>query len=572
MAEADFQNPRQASPLPTSSDTGETAPVEITVAAAAHLLAVGRTRSRGAREIWAPPSVEDLQRMLPQYEISVLIGRGGMGAVYRGRQRSLDRDVAIKILPPEMAAEDSQFSERFQREGKAMARLSHPGIVAVFDAGETAEGLLYFVMEYVEGTDAQEMLVARGPLPAAEVLPLVMHVCDALEFAHASGFIHRDIKPSNIMVDDRGRVKVADFGLTRAMAVEGVGLTGDSMTICTAEFAAPEAFAPGETLDGRADLYSVGVMLYHLLTGQIPRGRFEGPSSRVEGLDPRIDAIVDRAMQADRERRYSTARELRADLDRILTEPLPPARPRRRSAAGLGKGWLLIGAGVLISVIIFAVWISGTPLGGTTGNPGPPGGSRLEAAPDGSSLPEESVSTVATPAWKPAPYKMNSKMEGGFVHLVKFDTWRSRDFHTNGAVRATIVWQPDRPGSNDYIKVTVRLRENEHYYARFSGSAVEIGLYQSPDVTPLQRWVVTPPAEPGEAIPLQLACVGQRLAVWVRGRLVGTMDETTLTGKGEVSVQAGDAYIQNLEYLKLDDVSEARALALLGLDATGGSR
>ena len=202
MAESDPLNPNPNPP--DSPAAGEPNAAEITDAPTLKVRAMHHATGHGVRG-WQPPSLEDLQQMLPQFEIRELIGRGGMGAVYRGMQRSLDRDVAIKILPPEMAAQDAQFPARFKREGKAMARLNHPRIVTVFDAGETPEGLLYFVMEYVEGTDVQAMLSARGSLPIEEALPILINVCEALEFAHTSGFIHRDIKPANIMVDDRGR-------------------------------------------------------------------------------------------------------------------------------------------------------------------------------------------------------------------------------------------------------------------------------------------------------------------------------------------------------------------------------
>ena len=178
------------------------------------------------------------------------------------------------------------------------------------------------------------------------------------------------------------------------------------------------------------------------------------------------------------------------------------------------------------------------------------------------------TATAAKPAWRPVPFKLNARLDGGFVHLVKFDSWGGPNLRiTNGAVRAVIAWQPNLPGSNDYIKVTARWSDNEHYYAYLTGPSVEVGLFQARKVTPLQRWAVSPPPEPSEAIPLQLACIGQHLAVWVRGRLVGTIDDATLTAAGNVGVQAADGHIQDLEYINLDDLPEARALSLLNLDA-----
>ncbi|MFN7565255.1 MAG: serine/threonine-protein kinase, partial [Prosthecobacter sp.] len=209
---------------------------------------------------WEPPSVEALQQALPQYEISAFIARGGMGAVYRGTQRALKRPVAIKIMPPEIEDGDLQFAARFKQEAQAMALLSHPNIVAVFDAGETPEGLLYFVMEFVEGTDVAQLIASEGRLDAVRAAPIIAAVCEALAFAHEEGIVHRDIKPSNIMIDKRGRVKVADFGLAKAVNIESTLMTRSDVAMGTPDFVAPEALIPGMKVDGRADLYAVGVM------------------------------------------------------------------------------------------------------------------------------------------------------------------------------------------------------------------------------------------------------------------------------------------------------------------------
>lgn len=281
---------------------------------------------------WHPPSVESLQNALPQYDISRFIARGGMGAIYKGTQKSLRREVAIKVLPHEIKARDAQFKERFQQEAQAMARLSHPNIVAVFDAGETTQGLLYFVMEYVEGTDLAQA-VAVQPLEPERAIQVVSDVCKALSFAHQRGIIHRDIKPSNIMLDKAGRVKVADFGLAKTVDIDGLLHTTGSMAMGTPDYISPEALIPNMKLDARADLYAVGVMLYQVITGQIPRGRFSLPSALVPSLDPRFDSIIDRAMQSDREKRYSTALEIKLDLEGLQTPPASAAEAPPSSTA-----------------------------------------------------------------------------------------------------------------------------------------------------------------------------------------------------------------------------------------------
>jgi len=286
---------------------------------------------------WQPPAPEDLAPELPAYEILGLLGRGGMGAVYHARQKSLNREVAIKVLPP-MVEDDGEmhFADRFKAEAQSMARLNHPGIVAVHDAGETPGGLLYFVMEFVQGTDVAQMIAASGRVPPEHAYAIVAHVCDALAYAHGNGIIHRDIKPANVMVDMQGRVKVADFGLAKAVDAQ-TGFTQSNLTMGTQDFVAPEALIPGMLLDARADLYAVGVMLYQMLTGQIPRGAFKPASAIVPGIDERFDQIIYRAMQTDREERHRSALELRQHLDTLLMPAVPAPDLQRYSTAGMAK-------------------------------------------------------------------------------------------------------------------------------------------------------------------------------------------------------------------------------------------
>jgi serine/threonine protein kinase len=286
--------------------------------------------------IWQPPTPEELQSELPQYEIKGLLGRGGMGAVYKAQQKSLKREVAIKVLPPTLNDGGMRFAERFKAEAELMARLDHPGIIAVYDAGQTAGGLLYFVMAYVQGTDVAHMIAKSGKLPPEHAQAIAAHVCDALAYAHENGLIHRDIKPANIMVDTQGRVKVADFGLAK-VANENNSFTQTHMAVGTPDFVAPEALIPGMPVDGRADLYAMGVMLYQMLTGEVPRGAWQPPSVRVPGVDRRFDDIVIKAMQTDREARYSSATELRQHLDNLLIPELPTPDLPRSARSGMTK-------------------------------------------------------------------------------------------------------------------------------------------------------------------------------------------------------------------------------------------
>ncbi|MBL9150954.1 MAG: protein kinase [Verrucomicrobiales bacterium] len=278
---------------------------------------------------WEPPSPEVLQRLLPQYEITGILGRGGMGAVYKGRQAKLDRPVAIKVLPETFTQGEDElnFAARFLQEARAMARLDHPAIISVYDFGETADGQLYFVMEFIDGMDIHQYLHHHGGrLPQEQALAIVAHVLDALEYAHTHGIVHRDIKPANILLNHEGRVKIADFGLAKRLG-DGSGdsvaaLTMTNVAVGTPDFVAPEALESGRTVDHRADLYAVGVMLYQLLTGKLPRGSFQPPSVLVPDIDPRIDDIVTKATASDPDYRYPTASAIRADLDRIFSQPM----------------------------------------------------------------------------------------------------------------------------------------------------------------------------------------------------------------------------------------------------------
>jgi len=164
------------------------------------------------------PSVEEVRKLFPHLEVIELIGRGGMGAVYKARQKELDRLVALKILPPGIG-DDRAFADRFVREAKALANLNHPNIVTLYEFDQ-ADGLYYFMMEFVDGVNLRQLLQA-GRLAPREALAIVPQICDALQYAHDQGIVHRDIKPENILLDRRGRVKVADFGVARLMGVEG---------------------------------------------------------------------------------------------------------------------------------------------------------------------------------------------------------------------------------------------------------------------------------------------------------------------------------------------------------------
>jgi|GEM_PF-5482548 len=268
-------------------------------------------------------NLADVARRLPQFEIIELLGQGGMGVVYKARQPALDRFVALKILPPGDAL-TPDFLERFRREARALAKLSHPNIVMVHDFGEQG-GLYYFVMEYVDGANLRALLRDRK-LTAAEALAIVPRVCDALEYAHEEGVIHRDIKPENLLLDKKGRVKIADFGLAKLLRREAldVTLTLSGAQLGTLRYMAPEQIEKPESVDHRADIYSLGVVIYEMLTGEVPMGRFALPSQKAQ-VDVRLDDIVLRSLERDVERRYQHASEVKTDVEKVTPPSGPPA-------------------------------------------------------------------------------------------------------------------------------------------------------------------------------------------------------------------------------------------------------
>lgn len=262
----------------------------------------------------APLSPEEMREHFPQFEILECLGRGGMGVVYKARQKALDREVAIKVLAGEWQG-DPGFAARFEKEAKTLAQMSHPNIVTVHDFGE-AGGLFYIVMEFIDGVNLRD-LMREGKMAPEQALAIVPPVCEALEYAHGKGVVHRDIKPENVLLDRDGRVKIADFGIASL-----VGATGEKSG--TPPYMAPEQ--ESGSVDRRADIYALGVVLYEMLTGERPTADAVAPSRKVE-VDVRIDELVLRALEKEPERRYQTAVEFRT-----LVETIRPAE----APAGVG--------------------------------------------------------------------------------------------------------------------------------------------------------------------------------------------------------------------------------------------
>ncbi|MGB8355591.1 MAG: protein kinase, partial [Chthoniobacteraceae bacterium] len=284
----------------------------------------------GAGRAFVPPSISELSAKFPQLEILSLIGKGGMGAVYKARQRGLDRIVALKILPPAIG-EDPAFAGRFAREAKALAKLNHPGIVTIHDFG-CADGLFFFLMEFVDGVNLRQLLNA-GRVSPREALAIVPQICDALQFAHDQGIVHRDIKPENILLDRLGRVKVADFGLAKLIGNEADSLpeTGGESThspdlteagkiMGTPSYMAPEQTEHPDEVDHRADIYALGVVFYQMLTGELPGKCVEAPSKKVR-IDVRLDEVVLRALEKNPDLRYAQASVFKTQVETIAATP-----------------------------------------------------------------------------------------------------------------------------------------------------------------------------------------------------------------------------------------------------------
>jgi formylglycine-generating enzyme required for sulfatase activity/tRNA A-37 threonylcarbamoyl transferase component Bud32 len=267
---------------------------------------------------WVPPSPAHLEELLPRLHVDGLLGHGGRGAVYRGVQDSLHRRIALKVFPAERAA-DREAVSRFQREARLLASLHHPGIVDIYEYGQTREGHPYFVEELVEGADLAHIL-RRASLHTSQALALAFHACEALGYAHREGVVHGDLKPANLLLKPDGLLKLADFGLA--------GSNGRALDL--------QAYRAPEQRDGqaepRSDVYAIGALLKEMLHGIRAAG--EAASAHVE-IDERLEGIVDKAMQPDPGQRYQSVEELRMELDRVrhTNAPVHHVRPVRTASA-----------------------------------------------------------------------------------------------------------------------------------------------------------------------------------------------------------------------------------------------
>ena len=330
---------------------------------------------------WLSP--EEVAVHFPQLEILEPLGRGGMGVVYKARQKRLNRLVALKILAPDKER-NAQFAERFIREAQALALLNHPSIVAVHDFGQV-DGLYYLLLEYVDGLSLRHLLRA-GRLAPEEALALVPRICEALQYAHERGVVHRDIKPENILLDENEQVKIADFGIAKLIQSQKTqpALTQERQVIGTPYYMAPEQVEHPDRVDHRADIYSLGVVFYEMLTGELPLGKFPPPSQKAS-VDERLDRVVLGALEKEPERRYQQASAVKNDVETIVTMPVdssaraalepvsgppeattaPPLRVTTASRLVLGARWTarVLGTLMLGGFILMVVMEGMMPLG-----------------------------------------------------------------------------------------------------------------------------------------------------------------------------------------------------------------
>lgn len=320
-----------------------------------------------------------------KYQILDKLGEGGMGEVYRAIQPGLDRLVALKILPSEIQ-NDPEFVQRFNREAQAMARFSHPNIVAVYDFG-VEDGKYYFVMEHVDGVNLRRLIETKS-LDSAQALRILSQVCDALEYAHDEGVVHRDIKPENILIDRKQRAKVTDFGIARMVGPDAATshLTRSQYVLGTPHYMAPEQIETPKSVDHRADIYAVGVVLYEMLTGELPLGQFDPPSKKAN-VDPRLDEVVQKALQKEPDRRYQRVSFLKSDVTRIVPDrtQLTPAPATPVHVPGRRTALFPVAAAVFLLALAVITLYSGLfrsdPTGTGDGGSPPRNGNRQNPPP-----------------------------------------------------------------------------------------------------------------------------------------------------------------------------------------------
>jgi serine/threonine protein kinase len=558
------------------------------------------------------PYPEELQAVLPTggYIVESFLGQGGMGAVYKGLQMPLKRPVAIKILAKrgEGVADDFGFEERFKREAYAMAALHHPHIVQVHDCGDAGERYLFISMELVEGGDLSD-LIKSGQCTPEVALKLIPQICDALQFAHEHGIVHRDIKPANIFLTGDGRAKVADFGLAKKFDTKSTLVTKTGLGMGTPDYAAPEQYEGVPDIDHRADIYAFGVMMYQMLTGALPRGNFRPPSQRAP-IDPRLDAIVGKAMESDRADRYQSAAEIKADLQGISSagntprgaQASAPGSPPARSAApaparpalsrapaappatgtspaassvapqqaGTPKraAWMIpaaVGAAVLVTAaaVFFTTHKSPPPAPGAKSSQPQPGFSSntIDHGATAERPPRDSWRPLFTP--EDRPFEGYWERKEGLLYVTRSAS-KEQPF-VDGAVRATFQIREGIQGcaliarshsqrgeyklvlNDDWRKVFL-----QYFPPSNSGPALMLGKYMQPTAF-----------KAGDRVTLELRVEGTKLTGIVNGATEIEAQDDHLTMAGNWGVMGKPAWIESVEVQSLQHgTAESGAIRL----------
>lgn len=491
------------------------------------------------------PTPEELAPLFPQFEIQKLLGRGGMGVVFKARQKSLNRLVAIKLLPPLEDHDELKLVERFHQEAQTLAHLNHPGIVQIYDFGETASRQPFFVMEFVDGMDVADLIAAKGRLSVDATLRIIRPVCDALEYAHRRSVIHRDIKPSNVMVDHEGMVKVADFGLAKLQdPAFANNLTRTHVALGTQEFAAPEVFKPGMVVDQRADIYSLGVMLYQMLTGEIPRVMFKLPSLCRPELGTRFDAFVCKALETNPVDRFQTAAEFQQSLDAVMV-----TRPWLRQ-----KRTKLIWAAAMI-----ALSLMGGMILATKAKPHVRGGMPLAMPKTGEPAAislwdtEQKVPKETAVRWENGAIVLGDAEDKG---MLVWSQPRSRD----AIFRAELRANPDA----EYAQLRLRYNWTEgpgdFYRLQLHAGMIGLSVSEHGMGREIKAWPLPRAYGSAEWLRIELRAVGDALTVSLDGKELETIHDSTLSGPGGVMIAANkNGYFRHIEYVPLDNPAHGPA-------------
>jgi serine/threonine protein kinase len=534
------------------------------------------------------PLPEQLTELLPHgnYLVVGFLGQGGMGAVYKGTQVRLKRPVAIKIMRRDQGR-DYDFEARFEREAQAMAKLNHPNIVSVIDFGEAGADYLYIVMELVEGADLMDV-IRTGRMTQEMALSLLPQICDALQFAHDHGIVHRDIKPSNIMLTRDGRIKIADFGLAKHFDAESSFRTQTGTGMGTPDYAAPEQFNANAQIDHRADIYALGVMIYQMITGELPRGVWKAPSQRAQ-VDTQWDDIVSHAMQSDPSDCYQQASEIKTDVSSITlktaakSDPSPLGGERlgegsasrtRKSRIPLFSGIISLAAALAIGAF-FGLRPDSSRVSRDGGNVAgmTPTDHALASAATPASPAAQGIAATALPesGWKPliaagewrmdwsgetesqgAKQKSSREFRDGLVHL------RNTGIHNlqpspDGAIRASIVI---REGSTN-IGVVLRNSSLLGCYKLGIGGSSNGSIVlthndaKSGNSVVLARHDLAKPLQTGDKVQIELRVQGNHLTGLFNGAVVAEANDTRLTESGEWSLNATDGWIESVEVQSL---------------------